>query len=147
MAGACCVCQKVALLMWRCGNRACGVMFCTECGTGACCPRCGNLATEQAGLASDIIQLLGGEGPQEAKERAATAAMEADLKSRQAREARMEAEARKANQHLVKLEQERLQLEKTRAADDERHRAAIVRIRSVTPLARAFIEQLLASPS
>jgi len=122
-------------------------MFCTECGIGSCCPRCGNLSTEQAGLASDIIQLFGGEGGQESNERSATVALEADLRSRRAHESLMEAEARKTNRHLVKLEQERLELEKARAADDQRHRAAIVRIRSVTSLAGAFIEQLLSSPS
>lgn len=146
VAGACYVCQKVTFLMWRCGNRACGVMFCTECGIGSCCPRCGNLSTEQAGLTSDIIQFLR-EGGQESKNQSATVALEADLRSRRAHESRMEAEAKKTNQHLVKLEQERLDLDKARAADDQRHRAAIVRIRSVTSLARAFIEQLLSLPS
>ena len=151
---SCFVCNKTALLMYRCSNVACGKVFCRDCGEGFIkqnCPCCGNYSNTSAGWIKDVVDAFAPQQPTTSTSGGDSAAAAEQRRLRESQERAeasqrsMEQEAREANKRKLELEEERLELERARVAEDKRQGKTAARFRGLTSITLAFVDKLLAA--
>ena len=112
---SCFVCNKTALLMYRCSNVACGKVFCRDCGEGFIkqnCPCCGNYSNTSAGWIKDVVDAFAPQQPTTSTSGGDSAAAAEQRRLRESQERAeasqrsMEQEAREANKRKLELEEE-----------------------------------------